>query len=851
MSLLVWLPLQGDLNNQGTSGPISNTGLTSGNSWDTDAKIGGQSLKMTKSQTIFPTNSIMSGAKQFTTCYWVKVNEAWTTNWLDGFRWISTNGESTATGRQEFYTNCTKIGVWYSGGSNSNKTGYVGEWMHLAISVDYDTGICKFYRNGTLIGTTTNVNKAHYCRGDFYIGDSGVNICMNDFRLYNNILTAAEIKEIARGMVVHYKLDGAYGYPTNILNDTNVNTTAKVKASYARYFESAGGGTYTAVFEEIPDPPVSGIKYGIHQTVTAASGFHSLVWYSGANVGVTIGVPYTMSCYVKWINGENATLKFQYGKSPYRSTTIAINKDGQWHQYSWTFTPDSSAAASNTTKIYCGGLSTVGEILICGYKLERGTVATPWCESASNMPFWSDLNYKIVDSSGYGHHGTLVGTRRFASGSARYNCCEYIGSGVTDHISTTGLNLPQFPLTACIWFKSTNTTPTGDYHQPFNLRSADNTKSMGIFVYKTGPFRGGVTANGANSWANVNGTNALDGEWHFCAITYDGETLKKYFDGELGASTAVANTGDAAILDSLYIGSYPSQYGCVDTYLSDFRLYSTVLLDTDIKMLYNTSMRIDKNYNAHIFQALQTRENLFARAEIARAAGKGMNTSVGLYNFHQNNCQVTCDERGFRIYRPPDLAAGSGNKTFGGLVLRNSTSTSIHVYNPEKDNIFGLINGHTYVWAMTISGHTHSVPTFTINNNTGYVSNAARGLNTAPTNVKQHNLPTDFDGTQEVFYRFTISDTIVKTCTQSYSNFVEGNDYLAYMDFAWRWDYLATGEQGTEVYVSNLRLYDITDMPDFTIGKDGVVRAQDFIEADYGTKIQFDSEFLANEIIER
>jgi len=41
MSLLVWLPLQGNLNNQGTSGPINNIALTSGNSWDTDTKIGG------------------------------------------------------------------------------------------------------------------------------------------------------------------------------------------------------------------------------------------------------------------------------------------------------------------------------------------------------------------------------------------------------------------------------------------------------------------------------------------------------------------------------------------------------------------------------------------------------------------------------------------------------------------------------------------------------------------------------------------------------------------------------------------------------------------------------------------
>jgi len=55
----------------------------------------------------------------------------------------------------------------------------------------------------------------------------------------------------------------------------------------------------------------------------------------------------------------------------------------------------------------------------------------------------------------------------------------------------------------------------------------------------------------------------LDGKWHFCTVTYDGTTLKKYFDGELKESVAVENTGEASRLTKLYIGSTPSnQYGC-------------------------------------------------------------------------------------------------------------------------------------------------------------------------------------------------------------------------------------------------------------------------------------------------
>jgi len=38
-----------------------------------------------------------------------------------------------------------------------------------------------------------------------------------------------------------------------------------------------------------------------------------------------------MSCYVKRINGDNLKLKFEYGKSPYRSAEVDIINDNEWH----------------------------------------------------------------------------------------------------------------------------------------------------------------------------------------------------------------------------------------------------------------------------------------------------------------------------------------------------------------------------------------------------------------------------------------------------------------------------------------------------------------------------------------
>jgi len=57
-----------------------------------EGKISDQSLKLTALQPI--STSLLAGKKELSFAYWVKVNTAWTANWLDGFRWTSTDGST-------------------------------------------------------------------------------------------------------------------------------------------------------------------------------------------------------------------------------------------------------------------------------------------------------------------------------------------------------------------------------------------------------------------------------------------------------------------------------------------------------------------------------------------------------------------------------------------------------------------------------------------------------------------------------------------------------------------------------------------------------------------------------------
>ena len=140
--------------------------------------------------------------------YWVRVNTATSTNWLDSITWYSTDGTAVATSRQEFYTDSTYTSVWYKGGSmDAFSKNVVGEWNHYVFTIDYEKGEANYYINGKKHGTThTNVDTTHYLRGDFSFGQNGLDLSENDIRIYDRCLSPLEVKHLAQGLVLHYPL---------------------------------------------------------------------------------------------------------------------------------------------------------------------------------------------------------------------------------------------------------------------------------------------------------------------------------------------------------------------------------------------------------------------------------------------------------------------------------------------------------------------------------------------------------------------------------------------------------------------------------------------------------------------
>ena len=216
--------------------------------------------------------------------------------------------------------------------------------------------------------------------------------------------------------------------------------------------------------------------------------------------------------------------------------------------------------------------------------------------------------------------------------------------------------------------------------------------------------------------------------------------------------------------------------------------------------------------------------------------------SNGLNKYTQSNCQVTLTDDGYRIYRPPNKnPTNDGNTMWGGLII-----------NPFSADSNAMVKSHRYVIKFEVKGQSSNAASSTYwSNNAGW---GGGGLSPTPTDVVQSN-PVTANFQSSVWvpfqYSFTINDDIYKVCTSSYSSFVAGETYLSYRDFKFGYDYWDTGSLGTDIYLRDFKLYDITSSTNLvTVLKPGVWKAGCFIENTGNISIKRDGDLYSNNLYE-
>ena len=341
MALQVWLPLTKDTRNQGlASGTIT---WTTAASFTNNGKLGKAlttgGCKMPASMT----SQVLNNTAVSIAC-WLYVNAD--ADDSTNRAMIFGNDSMSALGGRQFsifrYPNSDDIHLsWqnYSGGTYSGAV--VGgvwsgvltprAWNHVCVT--YQNPNVKIYVNGIQIGSTSGVINADSFAYDTQIIWNSTSHYINDFRLYDHCLSPMEVKELSKGLVLHYPLNRGGLGPSNLITNgfgelgsenwtssTSISTTdipsgqSDIKASFSGY-----------TIEHINIYPSHTYKFSAWIKATATSGntYPSLYPYDVDGKFIN-----NYNCPVGFNLNTMTTLKQQLTTG---DTKIYVNDLSQWN----------------------------------------------------------------------------------------------------------------------------------------------------------------------------------------------------------------------------------------------------------------------------------------------------------------------------------------------------------------------------------------------------------------------------------------------------------------------------------------------------------------------------------------
>lgn len=612
MGLQIWLPMNGNLENQG----VFNTSITSsGSIANANGKIG-SCMKIT-SQTDsgyipnFNTTGLTMGG-------WFKFNKSEIASVVSGLSYSST--ANSATGNLIGNDSYGGIGLIWIGNNyyslqsfesiyicaalrtstvNVTTSGFTidfDKWIHLMLVWDPDSRKLSIYKNGNVFHTTTVNNFSDGVSRNLYLnyraiyGGNGphasIPMYCNDIRVYDNALTANEIKKIAQGLVLHYPLSDGFG-GENICKVWDVSLSGSDFGSYStRTYDT------TTHIGKIQVTSTNN-KWNAWRFGTSDLDTPCTTLTTGTNT-------YTMSVDIKVTNYTSGTIRcgfdFRTNNAVSSLATVTLTAEqcnGKWHRVSSSLTTNNQQNTAclwsiNSNNTIHGSQTTIE---YKNWKLERGDKATPWIPNKSNSDYSKiGLNSNIVyDVSGYGNNGTKSGTISYSSDTPRYNVS-------TGFDGSQYIQLP-FP---CGMISEAVTVACWGYESNWNTTYAERligaaTGSSGWCIGDYGSENTLFAFYANGSYNTAFGFKQLSDGWHYFVITFDGINLKYYVDGVLFSSKTFSTKQSATGVYNIQIGQH---YGGACSFkgkISDVRIYATALSADDILELYKTPSYLASN----------------------------------------------------------------------------------------------------------------------------------------------------------------------------------------------------------------------------------------------------------------
>ena len=563
MSLIHWWPLNGDT--QDTIGNIKLTGTFTSNA---SGKIG--SCAQQNSARLTASTTSLTNLKSFSIAMWVKFSSTASTAWCDLFGFAMKKGTTTDSMRAEVTSNggsnfsvfCNSISGSSGGYANFSLSKDV--WTHLVFIKDGDT--VSSYKNGVLSSVNTVANFADaYATGEFHIGDSNFYAAYNDVRIFDHILSQAEVKELSKALVIHYTFDDILAEPTTNLVTQGALSWSKLTVNVS---SSHNNGVYTITTTTANNNAASGqIRANFPLAI------------------LTTGATYYFSCKYRVISGTGTFTLSDWCDS---SLTDKKTKDcGDFYELS---------AKCYTTRTYNStyrfldcNLSANSVIEVWDVQLQTNDKVTPYVLGTRESMLYNETG--LIQPT-YNINSTLI--QDSASGIYSLSCTgnTMINTPITGDIAAGA--------TISCWVK----TPT--YPSANAIVFADYNSKLAFGFYGTqnaiiscGGYSASYVSNIKSSW--------VDG-WNHIVVTRDGSgTISCYLNGAKLSTTGSNNwttTSGYSTIGGRYNGSYTTYF---TGYVDDYRVYHTLLSDADILDLYKTKAYITNKGDIETHQFIESK----------------------------------------------------------------------------------------------------------------------------------------------------------------------------------------------------------------------------------------------------
>lgn len=561
MSLIHHWPLVDGLKDN-----LSRVPLT-GNSTEVTGKIG--PCRELDGQFLQASDSKLKGLDIFSISMWIKYSET-KADWADIFglgiqhnvslqvkslrlEVTSTNGTSAGVFNNGILTN--------SGGAGRYLTLTKEKWHHFVLTKDNE--LIQYFLDGMLIHQYRFLDVAGcsdgWCTGEFHLGDVNYKGCFSDVRIYDHILSQAEVSELAKALAVHYTFDDRLAEATtNLLYNQSVSF-----AELTVYLtQSLQHKVYTLTSSTLkPNFSTGTIRFKVPLSI------------------LENGQVYYFSYKYKMLSGDGS--RFEISDWCDAAVTEKTDIDcGDYRYVSARCYLDPTKKEYNDTYRFMDFLMNPNtSVQVWDIQLQSSLTPTQYTPSTRSSKLCNELGGIQPDKTQTKNITTIKDS---AIGTYSLKCDQTaivtpLVADITQGVTIScWVKTPTYPTSNEVVFADTNSKLAFGFY--------NNTEA----IISCADYSTAKITNFQKAWMGEN--NTLEKEWHHIVVTRDKEGATRcWLNGleltEKGTSNNWTQDKDALIIGTRYNSGYGPYFS---GYVDDFRVYQTALSEDDILDLYNT-----------------------------------------------------------------------------------------------------------------------------------------------------------------------------------------------------------------------------------------------------------------------